>query len=93
MTDPCNSLPTHLVVSNANAAIDFYKKAFGATEVMRMPAEDGKRSDASAINVGGAQIHLMDALPEHCAGGDTVFPPDQIKGTSGTIRSRSRELR
>jgi len=33
----------HLVVNDANAAIEFYRKAFGATEAMRMPAQDGKR--------------------------------------------------
>ncbi len=85
MTDSMQLVTPHLVVSNANAAIDFYKKAFGATEVMRMPAEDGKRLMHSAIDVGGARIYLMDDFPEHRAGGDTVFPPDQIKGTSVTM--------
>jgi len=36
-------LVPHLVVDGAAAAIDFYKKAFGAEELMRMPHDDGKR--------------------------------------------------
>ena len=39
----------HLVVSDAAAALEFYKKALGATETMRMPAEDGKRLMHSEI--------------------------------------------
>jgi PhnB protein len=31
-----------LVVRDAAAAIDFYKKAFGAEEIMRMPGPDGR---------------------------------------------------
>ena len=45
----------HLVVSDAAAALEFYKKALGATETMRMPAEDGKRLMHSEITVNGAK--------------------------------------
>ena len=33
----------HLLVDDAAAALEFYKKALGAEEVMRLPADDGKR--------------------------------------------------
>jgi len=78
----------HLVVNDANAAIEFYKKALGATEALRMPAQDGKRLMHSEIHVNGARIFVMDDFPEHrCPHGmvDAVFPPDQIKGTSVTM--------
>src|SRR3954471_1587570 len=82
-----HSVTPHLVVKDANAAIDFYKKALGATETMRMPAQDGKRLMHAEIQLNGARILLMDDFPEHRAPGghvDAVFPPDQMKGTSVT---------
>ncbi len=78
----------HLVVKDANAAIDFYKKALGATETLRMPAQDGKRLMHAEIQLNGARIFLMDDFPEHRGPGDhvdAVFPPDQMKGTSVTM--------
>ena len=38
-----HSVTPSLVVRNAAQAIDFYKKALGAKELMRMPAPDGRR--------------------------------------------------
>ena len=78
----------HLVVKDANAAIDFYKKALGATETVRMPAQDGKRLMHAEIQLNGARVFLMDDFPEHRGPGDhvdAVFPPDQMKGTSVTM--------
>ena len=88
MADPVQAVTPHLIVNDANAAIEFYKNAFGAAEVMRMPAQDGKRLMHSEIHVGGARIFVMDDFPEQrCEQGmvDAVFPPDQIKGTSVTM--------
>ena len=87
MADPVQVVTPHLVVNDANAALEFYKKALGASEVMRMPAQDGKRLMHSEIHVNGARIFVMDDFPEHRGshGVDAVFPPDQIKGTSVTM--------
>ena len=87
MTDAVQIVTPHLVVRDANAALEFYKKALGATETVRMPAEDGKRLMHSEIQVNGARIFVMDDFPEHRGshGVDAVFPPDQIKGTSVTM--------
>ena len=88
MTDPVQIVTPHLVVNDANAAIEFYKKALGAIEALRMPAQDGKRVMHSEIHINGARIFVMDDFPEHrCPHGmvDAVFPPDQIKGTSVTM--------
>src|SRR3546814_18144870 len=59
----------HIVVDDAAAALDFYKKAFGAEEVMRLPAEDGKRLMHSEMKIGEARVFVRDAFPEHCASG------------------------
>jgi PhnB protein len=53
----------YLSVRNAAAAIEFYKKAFGATEVMRLMQPDGRMGHAE-INIGGAKIFLADEFPE-----------------------------
>ena len=49
----------YLIVKGAAAAIDFYKKAFGATERMRLPAPDGKIGHAE-IQIGDSNIMLAD---------------------------------
>ena len=55
----------YLTVKGAAAAIDFYKKAFGATENARMPAQDGKRLMHADITVNGGRILMSDEFPEH----------------------------
>ena len=57
----------YLTVKGAAAAIDFYKKAFGATENARMPAQDGKRLMHADITVNGGRILMSDEFPEHGA--------------------------
>ncbi len=83
MTDKLPPLIPHLVVDGAKDAIVFYQKAFGATEVMRMPAEDGKRLMHAQITVNGATVFLMDDFPEHRAqhGDVKVFSPKELGGT------------
>ena len=52
----------YLAIDGAAAAIDFYKKAFGATERMRMPGSEGKIGHAE-IDIEGALIMLADEYP------------------------------
>lgn len=60
-----NSLIPHMTINdNAKAAIDFYKQAFGAEEVMRHDADDGKRLMHAHLKVNGHDVFLMDAFPE-----------------------------
>ena len=58
----------HLVSTDAAKAIEFYKAALGATEVMRMPAQDGKRLMHAEIRVGDDRLFLCDDFPEWRAG-------------------------
>ncbi len=53
----------YLCVSGASSAIDFYKEAFGATEVMRIADASGKIGHAE-IKIGEAPIMLADEFPE-----------------------------
>jgi len=52
-----------LAVRDAAKAIEFYKKAFGAIELMRMPAPGGKIGHAE-IKIGDSPIMLADEFPE-----------------------------
>lgn len=58
-----HSVTPYLILNDAAAAIDFYKRAFGATEVMRMPGPDGKIGHAE-IQIGDSHIMLADEYPD-----------------------------
>jgi PhnB protein len=53
----------YLCVKGAATAIDFYKNAFGAREVMRVPMGEGKIGHAE-LRVGDAPFMLADEFPE-----------------------------
>jgi PhnB protein len=53
----------YLSIRGAAKAIDFYKRAFGAKEVMRMPGPKGKLGHAE-IAIAGHRIMLSDEYPE-----------------------------
>ncbi len=67
----------YLIVRGAAKAIDFYRNAFGATEVMRYPAPDGKIGHAE-VKIGNALFMIADEYPEmghknpHSLGGSPV---------------------
>jgi PhnB protein len=63
-----SGLIPHLVVNGAVKAVEFYKKAFGAVEVRRMPAEDGQRLMHAELTIGDATLMLCDDFPEYCGG-------------------------
>lgn len=54
----------HLTVADAGKAIAFYEKTFGAKEVSRMPAEDGKRILHCVMDYCGCQFFLADQFIE-----------------------------
>ena len=79
---PVNPIPEgmrtvtpHLICAGAAQAIDFYKKAFGAVELSRMPGPDGNVMHAS-IRIGDSVIMLNDEMPQWGALG-----PKSLKGS------------
>jgi uncharacterized glyoxalase superfamily protein PhnB len=78
--DGFNTLTPHLVVKGASRAIDFYKKAFAAEEIKRMPGPDGKSLIHAELKIGNSRLMLVDEFPEMNARG-----PETIGGTSVTI--------
>jgi uncharacterized protein (TIGR02246 family) len=72
-------LSPHLVCANAAGAIDFYKEAFGATELMRLPGPDGKLMHA-CVSINGSSVMLVD---EHPGMGNSA--PTTLRGTPVTM--------
>ena len=58
-----HSVTPYLIINGAGEAIEFYKKAFGASELFRIPAPGGKIGHAE-INIGDSRIMLADEYPE-----------------------------
>ena len=58
-----HSVTPYLAVDDGARAIAFYKAAFGATEVMRMPGPAGKVGHAE-IRIGDSRIMLADEYPD-----------------------------
>jgi uncharacterized glyoxalase superfamily protein PhnB len=77
-----NLIP-HLVCDPCSEAIEFYKKAFGAEEMYRMPAPDGRRIMHASIRIGNNVVFLADDFPEFCGG--KASSPKALKGTPVTI--------
>jgi PhnB protein len=74
-------LSAHLTVDNATEAIEFYKKAFGAQELFRMPTPDGSLIMHCEMQVGDSRLMLCDEMPE----GGTWRSPKSLGGTSVTV--------
>jgi uncharacterized glyoxalase superfamily protein PhnB len=77
--DGMHSVTPHLVCDGAGAAIEFYKKAFGATEVGRMAGPDGRLMHAQ-ITIGDSAVMLVDENPQFGMRG-----PRSLNGTPVTI--------
>lgn len=60
-----HGITAYVMVPSVAAAVEFYKQAFGAAEVMRLPADDGKRVMHCHIRINGADLMLCDPFPEH----------------------------
>jgi PhnB protein len=73
-----NLIP-HLVCERCADAIEFYKKAFGAEELHRIPAPDGRRIMHAAIRIGTSLVFLVDDFPEFCGG--KASSPKALQGT------------
>jgi PhnB protein len=69
----------YLTLNDAARAIDFYKRAFGAQEVMRMNGPGGKIGHAE-IKIGDSIIMLADEMP-----GSGSRSPQSLSGTTAGI--------
>lgn len=75
-----NSLTAHLICHGAARAIDFYKQAFGATELGRQLMPGSDRVLHASLRIGDTVLMLMDDFPEW---GD--LGPTALKGSPVTL--------
>jgi PhnB protein len=73
--DGMHSLTPHLICAGAAEAIEFYKKAFNAVELHRLPGPNGKLMHA-AVRIGDSVLMLVDEYPEWGSTG-----PKTLKGS------------
>lgn len=71
------SIAAWLSVRNSARAVEFYKRAFGATEVYRL--DGGDKGVVARLSVEGAEFWVSDESPEH-----GNFSPETLRG--GTVR-------
>jgi PhnB protein len=84
------SVTPYLAVRGAAQAIEFYKKAFGAKEIMRMPGPEGKLGHAE-IRIGDSRVMLSDEyepmafLGPQARGGTTVHIHLYVRDVDATV--------
>jgi PhnB protein len=74
-----NTVTTYLAVDDAADAIEFYKRAFGAKENVRMDAPGGKIGHAE-IQIGDTVIMLADPFPQ-----SSTKAPTELGGTTASF--------
>lgn len=74
-----HTLTPYLTIEDTAKAIDFYKEAFGAEEIMRMQTPDGSIGHAE-IQIGDSRVMLSDPFPQ-----STVRPPSERGGPTASI--------
>ncbi len=74
-----HTVTPYLAVDDAAQAIDFYKRAFGAKERVRMEAPDNKIGHAE-LEIGDSLVMLSDPFPQA-----TTRPPKELGGTSASV--------
>lgn len=85
-----NVVMPYLPIRGAAAAIEFYRKAFGAKERMRMPGPEGKLGHAE-VQIGASVVMLadeyasMDFLGPQSRGGTTVTIHLYVKDVDATV--------
>jgi PhnB protein len=75
--DPKTTIAPMLSVRNGAKAVEFYKAAFGASELFRI--DDPSGAVVAQLSVGSGQIWVADESPEHAN-----FSPESLGG--GTVR-------
>ena len=74
-----HTVTPYLIIKDAASAIEFYEKAFGAREVMRLADPTGRVGHAE-LAIGDSRIMLADEFPEMGARG-----PQSLGGTSVSL--------
>jgi PhnB protein len=82
-----HSITPYLVVNDAVAAIDYYKRAFDAKETYRHPGPDGKSIINAELRIGDSILLLSDEFPH---GG--CLSPKSIGGSAVTLHIYTEDV-
>jgi PhnB protein len=74
-----HTITPYLAVDDAAQAIEYYKRAFGAKERVRMDAPSGKIGHAELV-IGDSLVMLSDPFPQA-----STKPPKELGGTTGSV--------
>lgn len=77
-----HTITPHIVVRDAAKAIEFYKRAFGAEEVMRLPGPDGHGIMHAELKIGDSFIMLGEESPDM---GGECRSPESLGGSAVTL--------
>jgi len=83
---PFRTVTPYLAVGDAAAAIDWYKKAFGAKELTRMPGPGGKIMHAEVM-IGDSRVMLSDVFP-----GSDTGDPQTLGATTSNMHIYHRNI-
>jgi len=83
-----HTVTAHMVVRNANEAIEFYVRAFGAEELGRMSTPDGKFVIHATLRIGDSLVMLCDEMPQM----ERWVSPQALNGTSVALHIWSADV-
>ena len=99
--DGYHSVTPYLIVAGAAKALDFYRKAFGATELFRLPM--GDRIGHAEILIGNSHVMLADEFPDMDALGPTsrggatasfmIYVPDADAAHAQAVKAGAQVLK
>jgi len=78
--DGYHTVTPYLMVRGSDRAIEFYKRAFGAEELMRMSGPDGKSIMHAEIKIGDSRIFLSEEFPDM-----GCRSPESLGGTASSL--------
>ena len=82
-----HTITPSLVVKGADRAIDFYKKAFGGEEIIRMAGPDGKSVMHAEIKIGDSIFFVGDEAP-----GMDLRSPQSLGGSTSALHRYVKDV-
>ncbi|HLG43813.1 MAG TPA: VOC family protein [Nitrospirales bacterium] len=76
----CHTVTPYLTVRGADRAVEFYKRAFGAKEQMRMPGPGGNGIMHAELKIGDSRVFLSDEFPDM-----GCRSPQSLGGTASSL--------
>jgi PhnB protein len=70
------TVTAHIIVQGADRAATFYRDAFGAEEIERIPTPDGRLMSVQ-LQIGSSRLHVADEFPDM-----GVLAPPSVGGTA-----------